>query len=234
MKFAVASEHRDFFRREQVIEFEGLLTEKQLLEANQAIDQALTLQITQNKPSAFQLFMAGRDLWRSRPPLKKLATHCQLAEIAAELVEDKPLRLGYDQYFPPYPSVAKQLFFMEDSYLALIKEPHSLNEISNLQGILCGVMICLKSSPEPNNKIDSAKTVFASKAGNAIFFHPDLIIDFNQMQNHSGQDYFLIVYTQSYAVYVINKQDPHAHALKTLGYAAGDRLIDKHHPIVCR
>ena len=70
-----------------------------LNETNKALQ--IKLNVTQEKFAKLTpdiLFDAGRDLWRAHPPLKKLVANSQLAEIAAELIEQKLVRLGYDEY----------------------------------------------------------------------------------------------------------------------------------------
>jgi hypothetical protein len=42
----------------------------------------------------------------------------------------------------------------------------------------------------------------------------------------------MIVYCTDKTVYVLEKRDPHTHALKKLGYGFGDRLEEKTHPII--
>jgi hypothetical protein len=48
------------------------------------------------------------------------------------------------------------------------------------------------------------------------------------------QRYLLIVFANRRAQYVLNANDPHAHALKHKGYVFGDRLREELHPIVIR
>ncbi len=234
MKFAIASDHRDFFRKHQAIEFEGFLNQKQITEIAKAIEEALTKRLSQMKtkvkPSTNQLFKEGRDLWRSEPILKKLEMH-QLSEIVSNLMECKPLRLGYDQYFPAFiPSLGQA--FLSDSYKTLCKQTLSLNAISSLERIVCGVMLCLTDQEkQEDSPIEKEFNIFSEKAGNAVFFHPNLPINFSELEKRKGQSYFLIVYTQAHAVYVMNENDPQPYHLKTFGYRVGDKLVDKHHPI---
>ena len=70
-----------------------------------AVDQVLSERLKTSQAqlrfiSPEMLFLQGRDLWRSSPSLHKLAAQVRFAEIASELIEKKPLRLGYDQLIP--------------------------------------------------------------------------------------------------------------------------------------
>lgn len=227
MRFASASEHRDFFRKQHLIEFEDLLSEAQLKLLLAAIDSTLASRLkTYSKKamqlSAMDLFMAGRDLWRSSEAIKRVVLAKQLAEMVFDLMEIKPLRLGYDQLIA--------VNSLEDQSLVGL-EPKSLQAMSCLQGVLCGIMLCLSSSANS----DSPQTsLFPNKAGNAVFFSAEVEIDFKLLNQHLGQRYLLIAYTQPTALYVSNPCDPNVHSLKSLGYNFGDKLTDKLHPIVYR
>lgn len=235
MKFAVASEHREFFQKERVIEFDALLNEKQLPQLLSALDEALAerLSIPINDIEGLspgKLFMAGRDLWRANPLVKKLVAQKQLAEIASELIEQKPLRLGYDQLFPELRGRTYQSS-VSDAYHQLLNTHLTLNEVSSIDGVLCGLMLCLKGDgtgpAEP-------KTVFSNMPGNGVFFSPDAPLDFQHLTKHPLQRYLLIVYSRKSSFYKLNEQDPHTYALKHLGFSFGERLSDKSHPTIIR
>lgn len=248
MKFSVASEHRHYFQKQLAIEFEGLLNEDQLNELKTACDATLALRLG-TKPRqlkelpADQLFLAGHDLWRTHAFIKKIVTMRMLAEIASELIECKPLRLGYDQFFVAPPKI--QHLQSTDPLTTLLKQQPTIKEVSCLNGILCGVMLCL-TNPEINTAVNDPATtsshtllippvnLFSKVAGHAIFFHPNARIDFPQLLNHSDQTYLMIIYTQAITQYFLNENDPHTHALKRLGYVIGDRLSDRLNPIVYR
>lgn len=233
MKFAVASEHRDYFQKNQYIEFEGLLNADQVSLLRQGVDAALAkhlhLPVTKlNRLTAEKKFNAGRDLWRLDDHVKKWVTSGQLADIAAELIEKKPLRLGYDQYFPVTP--VHENIIRETTYDQLLGKTASLEEISCLQGVLCGLIICLT-----DGTLEGVNTsVFPNKAGNGIYFQPSHLINFNELRKRAGQDFMLIVYSEKNAVYIMREGDPQVHALKRLGYVFGDKLSDKLNPILCR
>lgn len=242
MKYAVASEHRDFFQKNGAIEFEGLFSQEQLDRLDSSINQVLQARLKIDaskleKESSEKQFYAGRDLWRDSPTLKKIITHSMVAEIASELIQYKPLRLGYDQYFPSVQRIGKFSTGEPHAYAKLIDKEKSLNDISSLQGILCGLMICTKSFKisEPSVSDEASPVnIFALKAGNAVFIAPDKVIDFRKLQSQLSNNYLLVVYTSPATLYVLREEDSHTHALKRLGYVFGDKLSDKLNPIIYR
>lgn len=234
MKFAVASEHRDYFQKNKYIEFEGLLNAEQLMLLKEGIDAAigkhLHLPVAKlNRLTSERKFMAGRDPWRLDDHVKKIVTSSQLADIASELIEKKPLRLGYVQYYPKTPSHDNVI--TKTAYDGLLAKESSLEDVSCLQGVLCGLMISLSDGP-----IDAENntSVFPSKAGNGIFIQPSHIINFTELRKKNDQEFLLIVYSEKNAVYIMREGDPQVHALKMLGYVFGDKLSDKLNPILCR
>lgn len=240
MKFAITGEHRLFYQKHHAIELEGLCSPTQLKALETAINLTLAERMglpTQNLglQEAHTLFGAGRDLWRSHPALKKLATQSSFADIAATLTEQHPLRLGYDQFFP---SIKSSLFVQEDPYSQFLQMKSALEEVSSLQGVVCGLMLCLNQAKQSEEETqhtslpDAPIHIFPQQAGNGIFFSPKAKIDWPELFKHEGQRYLMIVYTQAKSVYVLNEADPQVYALKQWGYSLGDRLSDKLNPIV--
>ncbi len=241
MKFAITKEHRDFFQKQGWIEFEELLSSDQVVFSNQTIDKILVDRL--HKPleklgqlSSEQLFQQGRDLWRSNPSLVQLTKQTRFAEIASELIEKKPLRLGYDQFFPS-PAQAQPTKGTPHVYAQFIANTTSLEAVSCLQGIVCALMLALgpESNPLSDETIPAEGiNVFSATPGNAIFFLPHFPVNWSYLQAFPSQRFYLIVYTQAMAYYLLQPKDPHAHALKHLGYIFNDQLNDKLNPIVYR
>ena len=105
MKFAVTSEHHDYFLAHQAIEFEELLTPTQLKQLQDGVLSVLGQRMggkraLLDKATADEHFIIGRDLWKDSAAIRKIVTHVRLATLAAELVDEKTLRLGYDTYLP--------------------------------------------------------------------------------------------------------------------------------------
>lgn len=242
MKFAIAKEHRDFFQKNGWIEFEEFFSSNQIAQLNQAIDQTLSsrLKIPVNqlpRQTAEGAFLQGRDLWRANQELGKFVAQPRLAEIASELIEKKPLRLGYDQFFPPIHQVKYQNP-TDHIYSTFIDQTASLEALSSLEGLACGLIIPLgekkgaaaEGVPSGVEGID----IFAGSAGHALFFRPEAEVNWKNLYAHHGQSYYLIAYTQLFCYYRLEPRDPHTHSLKSLGYVFTDKLNDKWNPVVFR
>ena len=138
MKFAVAKEHRDFFENNKGIEFEQILSQNEIDLFNNEITQSLTRRLSVSGSKAFDenpktLFETGRDLWRDSAIIKKIICHRKLGELVYQLVGEKPIRLGYDQYYPTIDTTSGNSV---GKYTNFIQNPASLKEISSLQGKL--------------------------------------------------------------------------------------------------
>lgn len=214
MKFTIAKEHKDFFHKNGFIEFEQFIPASQIDQVNK-ITFALG-----NKPD--EQFSRGFGLWRSHPELRKFISQPKICEIVVELFEKKPLRIGYDQFLP---SSNDPLFqeYGQTPYYKFIREHASLEQISSIKSILCGVLISLSTST-------SKDSFFPSQAGNAVFIDPKKEIDFSKLQSPC----YLIVYTQEKSYYEPQPKDPHATIWKEWGYAFHDHLNEKLNPIMYR
>lgn len=242
MKFAIAKQHRDFFHKNQCIEFTDLLNEKVCQDLISLIDLVLSERMNVpanqlNKQNSSKLFMAGHDLWRGNESIRKIVTLPRLAEIAAELIETMPLRLGYDQLFP---GVHKSVLDLSQNlYSDLLTHVYTLEDISSMQGVLCGLMLCLSAPekppiPEEITQEETKTGLFSLTAGSGVYFSPKFSIDFNTLATLQGYRYLMIVYVHPTSVYILKETDLHTHALKRLGYVFGDRLSEKLNPIVYR
>jgi len=235
MNFSVTGEHRQFFRTHQWIECEAILSPSNLA----MIDSEVMLVIQDRSTTLTSLpeekaFGFGRDLWRQSSRLKKIFLQKGLAEIAAGLTEKSKLRFGYDQYFPSLP-VASSLHMNLPAYRSFLDQTLCLQDMTSIQSPLCGAMLCIRS---PENREDEGKSasgitqIFSRTPGNAVFFSPELMIDFSVLKTLGSAAYVLLVYVSDPAVYYKQEGDPHCHALKQLGYHFGDRLKEHLHPTV--
>lgn len=235
MKFAVASEHRDFYHKNHLIEFNELLNPDQLADLNKQINEYLApklgipvYKVKNASPEA--QFNVGRDLWRVNDSLKRMILSPKLAEIASELIEQRPLRIGYDQLFPESKPLFDR-FAVKENYLTYIQKHRSLHEVSCVRDIACGLMLCLAG---PEQMPSEKPSIFSRTPGSGVFFNPELSVDFSEIEEYGDHRYLLIVYGLSSAVYALNQDDPHTHALKHLGYIFNDKLNDRLNPIVYR
>lgn len=239
MKFSIASDHREFFQVNKAIEFEGILTQDQLEQLINAVELVLSarLNISSKEISnkdPYRLFTVGRDLWRSNESIRKIVTNPHLTEIASELFGKKMMRLGYDQFLP---SQVKQFLIEPDemhTYSNLLQKKTSLKDISALQGVIGGMMICLRSDTFQNHETDAAQaiTIFPLQSGNIVFFSADALMDFSQLTQTAATSYLMIVFVQTNSVYIMQQSDPLLHHFKQLGYNFGDKLLDRINPQV--
>lgn len=246
MKFTIAKEHRDFFQKFGWIELEGLLSHEQVNAMRQSIELVLSsrLQTSPEKlcsKSSEQMFLQGHDLWRADIYLQKLITHNRFSELIVELFEKKTLRLGYDQFLP---ASSNSPGTTSSVYSLFLQKKKTLEEISCLQGLVCGMMIAVGPSqssafdktPIPKNPVKELDN-FPSQEGNIIIFQPNIQINWDTFRNpheQIGQRYYLVAYTLGTAHYQLNSEDPHTHSLKRLGYVFNDKLRDKLNPMIYR
>ena len=235
MKYTTDKDQRDFFQKEGKLELAGLLSPTQVEGVNKAIDEALAgrLGVPPEKwysLPANELFMRGRDLWRDSPVLKKFVSQPRFTEIAADLMRKKPLRLGFDQLFP---SMRQRIGGEGEPYSAFMEQTTTLENMSSLRGIIGGLVVCL-SSPSSTVVDRETNDPFPFEAGNVLFLSPQALISLKHIQQHPGQRYYLILYTQEIAHYQPQSLDPHAHGLKQLGYSYEEKLSDVIHPIIYR
>lgn len=241
MNFAVLGEHRDFFRKHQWIECEQLIPPTRLERLVAGVEQALSSRLKQPislkngeallHHSADLLFRHGRDLWRENKEVKKILFSKNLAEVAAELIEAKPLRFGYDQLLLP-PLSAWQV---ENALQAIqMKAQNSpavpFDQMSCIQGVACGAIVCIQAPLHLSPALGAS--FFPKTPGNVLIFKPTFAVPFQQLWTLPGFLYLMLVYAKPNAVYYLQQNDPHAHAFKDWGYNFGDALKDTLNPII--
>lgn len=240
LKFALAKEHHLHFEKQQFIEIEDVIPLEQLLQMRLDVDKILALSMAsygrwQAQPVPDELFLEGRDLWRRSDIVKKIVLDRKLAQIAAELMRKRYIRLGFDQFLlggqlkSPTEKISEEL---ESARALLLNTQTNLEQIACLQGVLCGVMISLNSPNEPIEPV--LNSIFPVKAGHVTYFTPQANINFSELSQREGQKFLLIVYAEKTTLYIPNAQDPNWHALKRLGYVFGDRVKDQLHPVLSR
>ncbi len=104
------------------LEIEELIPEKLLGDVNNFIDQEMP-----KHPKGQKRYIAGRDLWRRSPAVKKIVLRSTLAELAKQLREENELFLGFDQLF-------------ESAQI----EQASLEQLFSVKPLSVGLMIFLK------------------------------------------------------------------------------------------
>jgi hypothetical protein len=235
MKLAVNSEQRDFFRKQEWIQFEELLSPQQQKLLLATIDQTLASRLalpierlSTQSPAA--LFAVGRDLWRADSQIRKIVSDSGLAGLAADLMEKKGLRLAYDQYFAASDSLKGD---PSSGYAMLFERPITLEEMSAIQGVNCVLILCVDEGKNPVGELPESM-LFPCKRGAGTFLKATTEIDFQQLLHLPQQRYLMIVYANPTLIYIQREGDPHLHALKQLGYHFGDTLSEKTHPTLVR
>jgi hypothetical protein len=229
MHFSIIREHREFFRNHHWIECDDVVSSTELkklsIEIPLILDTRKQERLLQSKEKDVSDFTLGHDLWRASAPVKKTLLSRRMAGIASELTEKHPLRFGYDTLLP---SISKPL--IGEAYTSFLKTTPTLEEMSCIQGVICGAIICLSCSETQNDDVETP--LFSSKPGNVVFVSPKWPLPLHDLYERPGCSYLLVVYAQSQAVYLANHSDPHVHSFRQLGYDFGDRLKDSLHPIV--
>jgi hypothetical protein len=256
MKFGLSNEYTDYFNKNHAIELEGLLSAATVDLLNDEVERLLAQRlkcpisdIKKRSPDA--LYKVGRDFWRNSTEIKKTLTAYQLLDIVAKLNNQKLLRIGFDQYIPESDSTGRQ----EQSYMQLIDRQATIEQVTCLQGIVAGMIICLQG-PQDNKTLGAAtdtdadtkeqetlvakepvekgQRFFPLNKGNVLIFNPQAVINFKELLANRGSSYLLATYTHGHGVFVFNPQDANGHCWRDLGYNPGDRLKEKLNPIVYR
>jgi hypothetical protein len=234
MKFAADDIHKEFFQKNKTIEFENVFSEEEILLLNNEIYSAISKRLSVPKEkiqgeNLQKIFEVGRDLWRVSESLRKITLNRRCGELVHQLVDERLIRIGYDQYFPGLNKASK---ILKGKYEQFLQYPSSIKDFSSLQGIACGLMIGLKNIPmlsEPNKN-----HIFPSKAGSVVFLHQDALIPWPELLDNNGKEFYLVVYAPGTSIYVLNGKDPQSRFLMHEGYGAGDRLNDQKNPIIFR
>lgn len=229
-KFAIDPEHRRYFQVQQVIEFQGLVDAEQL---SRAVDAALCkrLECTEeelSRLSSEKLFLTGRDLWRDNEALRKIVLSPGLGETAANLTDQRGVRIGYSVLLP---SLGQMKLSDTGVYGAFLAHSEALQERSCFQGIVCGLILCLNDAKREESAAENL--LFPGKKGNGVFVGPARKLSLQQIYERPGQRYLLITYVQNHTTYINQPLDPHLYfAKQQLGYAFNETLKQKQHPIV--
>ncbi len=221
MRFALTSEHRDFFQRNGFIEFEGIFSEEQLTHLQQLSEQVIQTRLSTpriEKTPTPTLYREGYDLSRESLNLQRTLYKRPLCEIASELFQTKPLQLGFEQYFAitTHSEPPLQLYA-------------SLSDLSCVKPLAGGLFILFSDPLAPE-----ASLPLPSKLGNILLFSPTLMIAWSAIFKQVGLRLLLIAFAEEKSLYRDELRDPQRHHLKKLGYVFGDRLKDSLHPILLR
>lgn len=240
MRSITAKEHRDYFQKNGSIHFTGLVSEHQHDNIRSWIEEALCQKLGVEKRKLLQYpfvdqFKAGRDISRENQNLRQFVTQAKFAEIASELIERKPLRLAYDQFFPAYhPSLLDNE--SSSSIFNFFRQTTPLETISSVEGICSGFILAFNQSENrpAHNVVSEEIDIFSLDKNQILFFDTSKPINFNRFFDHINQAFYMVVYSKQLSYYRLNEKDPNTHVLKHTGYIYNDQLNDKLNPIVYR
>ncbi|MCP5504885.1 MAG: hypothetical protein H7A41_07005 [Chlamydiales bacterium] len=126
MGFGLTKEHHDFYHKNHFIEFEDLLSSKEMDALEKALDSLVTTE---------DWIHTGHDVWRRDESIKKVTLHKGLAEIASNLCKKSPLRIAYDQVIEG----------------PLSKDTLNLIEASSIRKVVCGLTLQLSIASSIEN-----------------------------------------------------------------------------------
>lgn len=216
MRFKITGDHRKVLEKQKFIEFEDVFSLDQIDEASRHIDQVLAQRSRKliDTQSPQELFQVGHDLWRDDKTLQNFVCNRGLAQLAAQLFEQKTIYLAFDQALrttrrPGFPAAL----------------PATLQQKSCIQPLAGGVLIRLSGESHPSSMLPK-------KRENVVLLSSNLLLPWEMFFQEPEQSFLLIAYAPAKALYVLEKNDPHVHLLKKMGYVFGDHLNAEHHPVL--
>lgn len=223
MRFALTADHRTFFQKHHFIAFEDLLSTEQTAVLKNHTDKAIAarLRIPVSKiadRSSSELFLTGYDLWREDDTVKKIAHKHELARLGSELFQIVPLRCAFDQYIatvkgstPPF------------------TQPLSLQDTSCLSPLAGALILTLEDLAQPLPSFP-----LPIRAGHGLYVSAHFPLPWPEVYAIPGVRLLVIAFSQEKTFFRADTRDPHAAALKKLGYVYNDMLRDSLHPLLNR
>jgi hypothetical protein len=215
MRFKITGEHRKVFEQQRYIAFDDLLPKSLVEEAAAGIDALLSSRLRRliTAASPQELFKVGHDLWRQDPTIRRLVQNRALAQVAGELMKKTGLVLAFDQSL----RTTSQVGFPG-------AQPHSLEHSSCIQPLAGAALVRLTGN--------SHHSFLPAETTSVMFLAPDFLLPWEMFFQEPHHSFLLIAYAPPKALYLLEKNDPHTHELKKLGYAFGDHVGPPHHPIL--
>ncbi len=223
MKFKITGHHRRFFDMNGFVEFENFFSPDDIDSLSESIDHLLIKRIdgfSQSTPPE-KLFLFGRDLWRSDPKIALFVSLKKSADVATQLFNppsfnQRGVRLAFDQLFETTSSTTFSPYL-----------PIPLQAASCIRPLAGFILLHLTGEPRE-------APFFPKKRENIVFVAPHALVKWENFFERPFQRFFIVAYAPVQAHYLLEKNDPHTHSLKRLGYAFGDLLTSEHHPLVYR
>jgi hypothetical protein len=228
MQFTITGEHRYYLEKHRMLELEQIISGSRFETLKTAIKNAMRSRLGDNwkLERSETLFVEGHDLHCSDDELQRIISQRSWVSAFSELLDCRPMRLGFDQYFPVNRS---REGLKDDPYRDFLNNNYSLEQSSCIKGIKGGLLICIEAPT-----VESESATLPQNPGDAILYLPDMSIPTAQLNLPTAGSYFLVTYCDAISLYVPNKNDPHIHTLKRWGYVFGDKLKEPHYPIIYR
>jgi hypothetical protein len=157
----------------------------------------------------------GENPWKQAPETRKALIKSGIGEVVSFLTKKRQIRLGY----------TLPLF---SSTLPLFPKSYRLKDISSVDPVLGGALLCLESS---NTSLAESLPDFTKQTpGSVIFFGSDYPIPFADIAAQKNFKGLLVCFTPQKARYKFEPLDPYTHLLKKSGYVFGDVLGEEETP----
>lgn len=223
MRLALTADHKEFFLKNNYIEFEGLITSDQVAILKKNAEEALASRLKLNaarlgNQPVKELFQAGYDLWRDNVIIKKTVQKKEFAILASELFQVLPLRCAFDQYI-----------YTSQGSVSPFSETLTLQESSCLTPLAGALILPLDDLMKPIPSFPMPINV-----GNGLFISPSLSIPWPELFSTPNLSFLIIGYSGKKTMFCADTRDPHASNLKILGYVYNEFLKDSVHPILIR
>ncbi len=185
MKLALTADHKEFFLKNNYIEFEGLITPEQVAilkkNAEEALASRLKLNAARlgNKPVK-ELFQAGYELWRDNATIKKTVQKKEFAILASELFQVIPIRCAFNQY----------ICTAERGSASPFPETLTLQESSCLSPLAGALILPLDDLMKPIPSFNMPLNV-----GNGLFISPSLPIPWPELFSTPNLNFLIIGYS---------------------------------------
>lgn len=221
MRFALTTDHREFFNQMHFIELENVLSQEHvgILKQNAKKTFASRLQSLPKTAQCMPLnrLQAAYDLWRENPLIKKIVHKTAFASLAAELLDLRAVRFGFDQWIDTTENMQGSL-----------NQCLSLQDHSALSPLAGGLLLPLTNLQQP------LSFPLPMRTGNALFITASFSIPWHELFATPSLQFLLIAFAQKTVFFRAGTPDPHARFLKKLGYVFNDKLKDSLHPILLR
>ena len=238
MRLTLDSSHREYFSLSGYLALEGIFEPEFIEMLHREMVSHLDRRSHANG-------WEERDLWRHSPLFQQFETNRNWVGCLCDLTRKRQLRLAFDHVIRFSRNALRNESMKKGSlFHDLFFQGKSLQELVGIQGLLCAALFSLDPpSDSTNDAEESASDQSQSdpvphphpflQAGDALCLTPTArfapLVDPSQL---AGRSYLLVGFADPISLCVHTKGERYFDKLRALGYDYGDRLIDRHHPVV--